>query len=273
MLVIANASDYQSDPLVYRFEVYNDEGLNNLVAQVPALSAGLTSTAWQVDVNLDNNAQYWWRARASDGFNTGSWMATATFYVNETNTPPHAVVIAGPPKGATLRTAQGVLYWFPTTDPDVGDQILTYQIQVDEDPDFVDVQVNAIFDAPVPPPEGEFVTIGRPIHLLDGYESMGMISNYYWRIRAQDSRFSWSAWSAPGQWFIYGVPAPDPYRMEMNANGSLTFYWDVGTENFYVWHSPSLVSQRWDVISGPLDQNQVTLPFTGEEGYYRVSGE
>jgi fibronectin type 3 domain-containing protein len=274
-LIVNNAFDPDFDPLTYRFEVYGDEGLSNLLAQVPAVASGIDRSTWQVDVNLANSQQYWWRCRASDASNTGPWMATATFFINETNSPPGTVLIAGPPKGATLRTAQGTLSWYPTTDPDAGDDIRSYHIQIDPDPAFPAPLVDDANLLVGTAPSGSYWTVSRSLSEMQGWEQLTMISNYYWRIRAQDTRFKWSDWSAPGQWFIYGVPAPDPYRMEMSANGSLTFYWDVGTENFYVWHSPSLVSQNWNVIAGPLDQNQITLgPPTGTtEGYYRVTGE
>ncbi len=53
-----NAIDFQGDPLTYRFEVYADAGLTDLVAQVPAVASGEGTSAWPVDVNLQNNAQY-----------------------------------------------------------------------------------------------------------------------------------------------------------------------------------------------------------------------
>ena len=274
-LIVNNAFDPDFDPLTYRFEVYGDAELSNLLAQVPAVASGIDRTSWQVDVNLPNSQQYWWRGQAFDGSNTGPWMATATFFINETNTPPATVIVAGPPKGATLRTAQGILSWYPTTDPDAGDEIRAYHIQIDPDPAFsaplVDDE-NILVGAA---PSGSYWTVSRSLSEMQGWENLGMISNYFWRIRAQDTRFKWSGWSAPGQWFIFGVPPPDSYRMQMNANGTLTFFWDVGTENFYVWHSSSLAGQNWQVIAGPLDQNQITIvpPTDKGEGYFRISGE
>jgi hypothetical protein len=185
------------------------------------------------------------------------------------------VLIAGPPKGATLRTGQGTLSWYPTTDPDAGDDIRSYHIQIDPDPAFSSPLVDDANLLVGAAPSGSYWTVSRSLSEMQGWKQLAMISNYYWRIRAQDTRFKWSDWSAPGQWFIYGVPAPDPYRIQMNPDGTLSVFWDVGTENFYVWHAPSLHNPNWQVIAGPLDQNQVLIspPGGATEGYFRVSGE
>ncbi|MCB1071104.1 MAG: hypothetical protein KDL31_12175, partial [Kiritimatiellae bacterium] len=274
VLTVGNASDYQSDPLTYRFEVYGDEGLSNLVAQVPSISGGVTSTAWQVDVNLTDNAQYWWRVRANDGSNDGPWMATSTFYVNETNAPPAMVVIAGPPKGATLRTADGNLSWYPTTDPDVGDDVVSYQLQVDEDTGFGSPEIDTTFDAPVLPATSAYLTLSRPLSSFSGWENLGIITNYFWRIRAQDSRFAWSPWTSDGEWFIYGVTPPNTGHMTLNANGSITMQWVVGTEDWYIHWAPSLTG-AWQTVAGPLGINSWTFTPSGgmTQGFYRVSGD
>jgi hypothetical protein len=274
VLEVGNAVDYQSDPLTYRFEIYEDETFMDLVAQIPSVASGATTTQWQVDVNLNDNAQYWWRARANDGTNDGPWMAASTFYVNETNTPPHVMTIAGPPKGATLRTAAGYLSWFPATDADIGDEIVQYHIQISDDPAFATFKVDTQFAAPIPPPSGEYVSINRPLHMLDGYGTLGTISNFFWRIRAQDSRFSWSSWTSGGEWFIYGVPPPNPANFTRNANGSMTLSWDVGTENWYIQWAPA-VTGVWQTIEGPMGVNAWTFTpdSNATSGFYRIYGE
>ena len=51
-LVVENAIDNQSDSLTYAFEVYDDAGLSNLVANVPVIASGSTQTQWTVDTDL-----------------------------------------------------------------------------------------------------------------------------------------------------------------------------------------------------------------------------
>ena len=57
-------------------------------------------------------------------------MPAATFYVNELNNPPLPVDIVSPRHGDLLPTAAALLVWYPTRDPDAGDTIRQYQLQV-----------------------------------------------------------------------------------------------------------------------------------------------
>ena len=143
LLTLQNAIDVQSDSLTYRFEVYGDEALTTLVAQVPAVSGGATTTSWQVDVNLTDHETYWWRARASDGTNTGPWSEAGVFNINESNNPPLPVMVAGPANDSLLIDGNGLLVWFQTFDPDLGDEIRDYQIQIDNDYQFGSPEVDS----------------------------------------------------------------------------------------------------------------------------------
>ena len=104
-----------------------------LVAQVPSVASGVTTTSWQVDVDLPDHAPYWWRARASDGVNTGPWCEAGRFQHQRVQQPPLPVMIASPANDSLLIDGNGLLVWFQTLDPDLGDQVLDYQIQIDND--------------------------------------------------------------------------------------------------------------------------------------------
>ncbi|HUM29159.1 MAG TPA: immune inhibitor A [Thermoanaerobaculia bacterium] len=208
-LEIVNAFDPQFDPLTYRYEVYSDGTLTTLVAQVPAVAEGSGITGWTLDVNLADNAQYWWRCRANDGTLDGPWMETASFYVHETNTPPLTITIAGPPNGATLWGPEGALSWYPTTDPDVGDTIDSYHIQADDDPSFASPEIN---DETLVPPDMLLPqpTIAIDLGSLAGYSNLNSEIKYYWRIRATDSRGLSSAWTNGTHNFIFILDANEP---------------------------------------------------------------
>ena len=47
-LVVNNAIDFQSDPMTYDYQVFDDSGLTNMVAQIPAVAGGIDTTSWTV---------------------------------------------------------------------------------------------------------------------------------------------------------------------------------------------------------------------------------
>ncbi|MBK1828081.1 fibronectin type III domain-containing protein, partial [Haloferula rosea] len=194
ILTTVNAVDPQSDPLTYRFEVYADAALTQLVAQVPAVASGSTTTSWRVDVNLPDNAFYWWRCRADDGDDTGPWSSVASFAVNEINNPPNEVQPVTPLNGGTLYSLTELLIWRTTDDPDPGDSILDYHLEIDDDGDFSSplVTVEGITVSGVPDEAGHLV--GLPLDQLAGIESI-RAGGWLWRIRARDSRFGYGPWS------------------------------------------------------------------------------
>jgi hypothetical protein len=116
-LTVSNSVHAENFSLTYRFEVYSDAGLSNLVAQVPLVSPGASTTSWTVDINLTDNARYWWRCQASYGTNAGPWMPMATFYVNSLGLPPLQVVLAAPATGTVLPDTNALFSWYAGVDP------------------------------------------------------------------------------------------------------------------------------------------------------------
>ena len=277
-LVVTNAIDYQGDPLSYRFEVYADPALTTPVAQVPAVASGPTTTAWTVDIDLPNNAQYWWRCRATDGTNLGPWMATATFFVNETNRPPLAPVIAGPPVGLVLTNLDVLLLWWPSAgDPDEGDRVVSYHLQVADHPSFVSPAINVTDIPAVDLPPGTNWVLSLPLNALPGAQNLVWRTLYYWRIRAQDQRGLSSAWSAVGP-LQYGPPAPRAATLtglRSGPGGQLTLEWTGAAGQIYVEFSPGLNPARWYTVAGPLSGTNWTFePVPGTAaGFYRLRCE
>ncbi len=214
LLTVQNALDVQSDPLTYRFEVYSDEALTAIVAQNPAIAGGSGTTAWRVDVNLPNNTRYWWRARASDGTASGEWSAASDFYVNEVNHAPAIIIQAGPPSGTVFADLTERFVWAATTDPDAGDFITAYHIQVSADAAFTApvISVNDI----VPPASGARGNaeplLSVSLESLAGSASLVPGTLYHWRIRAADNRGAWSAWQATPRTFQYQAAPPGEFE-------------------------------------------------------------
>jgi len=180
----------------YRFEIYSDAALTQLVAQVPAVAQGDGETSWQVDVNLNDHATYWWRCRADDGDDTGPWSEVATFLVNEINNPPNIVNLEAPVNAGVLWSWQDTLVWSTVDDPDPGDVILDYQIEIDDDPTFGSpvVSMEGIEVSGVP--SGSGYLVGLTLEDLVGVGGLDT-GVWYWRVRARDSRFRYGDWSVP----------------------------------------------------------------------------
>lgn len=144
-----------------------------------------------------NHATYWWRCRADDGDDTGPWSDVATFLVNEINNPPNVVDLEAPVNGGALWSFDDSLVWRTVADPDPGDVILDYHLEIDDDPDFGSpvVRVEGILVTGVP--DGVGYLVGLTINDLTA--SNGLASGrWYWRIRARDSRFRYGDWSPVG---------------------------------------------------------------------------
>jgi len=195
-LTVNNAFDFQSDPLSYRFEIYSDAALTQLVAQVPAVAQGAGETSWQVDVNLIDHATYWWRCRADDGDDVGPWSDVATFLVNEINNPPNVVSLEAPVNGGVLWSLQDTLVWRTVADPDPGDVIRDYQIEIDDDPTFASPVVSMEGIEVTDVPDGAGYLVGLKLEDLLGGNDLAT-GTWYWRVRARDSRFRYGDWSLP----------------------------------------------------------------------------
>jgi hypothetical protein len=200
-LTVRNAVDPQGDQITgYRFEVYRDATLTNLVAQVPVVAEGTSYTSWQVDVNLPFEARYWWRARATDiKGNVSDWMTAAVFQVSVSNQPPAAPDIALPAQGDVLADLNELMIWYPAVDPNSGDSVEAYHLQIDDHADFSSPGVDVVdLASPIMSAlsgGSPAAAIIMPLSALTGADGLPRGTNLYWRIRARDRFFAWSAWS------------------------------------------------------------------------------
>ena len=80
-LSVLNGQAASDDLLTYRFEIYSDPNLTDLIASEDDVPEGDILTSWSVPVALENGANYYWRVRANDGELHSSWTATAVFQV------------------------------------------------------------------------------------------------------------------------------------------------------------------------------------------------
>ena len=78
-LALNPSGDPDNDSLAYRYEVFSDAALTNLITD-----GETAATAWTVSIDLADKTRYFWRARAVDEHGLESaWMDTASFFVKD----------------------------------------------------------------------------------------------------------------------------------------------------------------------------------------------
>jgi Chitobiase/beta-hexosaminidase C-terminal domain len=129
-LVIQNSTDPDGDEVTYEFEIYVDEGMTSLLASQADVAESADTTSWSVPQELDDNAWYYWRARATDGIGFSEW-AYGSFFVNRENDPPGSFNISRPEDTTEVDTLAPTLAVSNSTDVD-GDAIAyTFEVYAD----------------------------------------------------------------------------------------------------------------------------------------------
>jgi hypothetical protein len=258
-LVVENATDPQLDPLVYDFEVYEDEAMTIFVtAAGGAVPETDTETSWKVDVPLTENQQYWWRASASDDLAWGPWSDPESFIVNEFNEAPAAPVPLYPVDSETVATADVELSWTGLDDPD-GDA-LTFDVAVWDE----------LLETELTGAEGLSFEDARDVTgswLLD--IELEEDTWYAWQVRATDEHGLAGDWSEPEDFFYdtsnaapEGVVFVDPLDGDVVGTTSPVF---VATEGVDPEGLP--LSYRFEVdLVASFDSEELVgadLPETG----------
>jgi len=277
-LTVSNAIHAENFPLTYQFEVYSDAGLTNLVAQVPLVAAGAGATSWPLDINLGDNARYWWRCRAWYSTNAGPWMPTATFYVNSLGLPPLQVVLASPASASVIPDTNTLFAWYAGVDP-AGDFIQLYDFQVDSAPAFGSPVVNGTLSMSGPVDPLSDVTISVPLGAYAGAQNLQPGVHYYWRVRAQDGHGMIGPWSGDSWYFVLGAAAPvrPVITSFQHVSGSTwVVQWSGPTNNVYLEAVPALSSApAWNTVAGPL--NGASYSFQSATnwttGFYRLRSQ
>jgi len=72
--------DLEDDSLTFTYELYDDSLMSHLLSVSGPDKAG--AATWQVPMVLDGDEDYYWRVRASDGYEDGQWSELASFWVS-----------------------------------------------------------------------------------------------------------------------------------------------------------------------------------------------
>lgn len=188
-LVVESVEHGASADMRYRFEVYGDEGLTELVASGLVLEEGAT-TSFTIDAlalasgaSLEENRTYTWRVQAAlypEGTDYSEWRYSR-FTVDAVQDAPNSPQLAFPKVDSNVDVVTPVLAANATTDPEGG--ALVYEFALFDSGAWNGSTLDtsspiATASGLVPGTDGE-VAWQVPNDLVDG-------SDYYWLVTASD---------------------------------------------------------------------------------------
>ncbi len=127
-LVVTNATSPLGDELSYSFEVFSDEALTTLVTSASGVTEGATESDWVLDVALDEDTRFWWRAAASDAFVTGEWSDAFSLFIDVDGNAPSIPMPVSPLTGEVMAADAQDIVWFDSSSPQ--GQVLTYTVLI-----------------------------------------------------------------------------------------------------------------------------------------------
>jgi len=116
-LIAQNSVYLGGNTLSYFFELYSDIEKSQLVLASDEVSEQQDQTAWLVEINLNENTDYYWRVRSYNGSLYSLW-SDASFFLNSVNESPSAAVISSPVSGTEVDVLTPILRVLNATDPD-----------------------------------------------------------------------------------------------------------------------------------------------------------
>ncbi|MSO56237.1 MAG: hypothetical protein EXQ55_04850 [Acidobacteria bacterium] len=180
-LMIQNADTSGVRTLNYTFEVAADSAFSSIVFKRTGVSAGNVTTTLQLPDALPAGRTYWWRARAEDGANVGSYSKVVSF-------------VAVAPVELGVPTAASPSGTISTTVPEfkvnAGSKSgpfehIVYAVQVANDQAFSSIAWTTVVDE-----SGAETTIAQNYSFLNN-------RTYFWRVQTKDLSDSQavSSWS------------------------------------------------------------------------------
>ena len=191
-LVVQNATTTGVRSLSYTFEVGSDSGFTTKVFARSGVAPGDGKTSVQID-RLEIGRAYYWRARAEDGANTGSF-ATAGFEVYpKAQIDPPALIAPINNADAGSQTPSLSVQNASTVGPVGG---IAYEFQVAPDQAFSHLMAAGIVG------EGTGTTTFNS-------GALSWATTYYWRVRASDGETT-SSWTLVQAFRTPAAPAKPP---------------------------------------------------------------
>lgn len=174
LLSVLNAADPDGDRLSYRFSVFADEAMTDLILVSADLLPGENGvTAWRVTEPLQEGGRYYWQVTAFDPYGLSSASDRFWFDVYVSNLAPSIPELLFPALDAVLGHDYVNLEVTPAIDPE--GQPLTYLFELDK---------VASFDSA--DKQSEQLEVDADGKIIWPLSNLSDEQQYFWRVRAQD---------------------------------------------------------------------------------------
>ncbi|MBN1340027.1 MAG: hypothetical protein JXA03_11930 [Bacteroidales bacterium] len=182
--------DPDGDPVSYYFYHTTDSTWSSDIH----VSAELNVNSYTIPSSLTGGLWYWWKVKAKDAYLSTFSNETRRFAVS---LPPSVPVPIDPFNGAHV-TENDYLVWLLSDDPDVGDYVSHYHLQIDDNADFSSPEIDTTGIST----DGDPTAFAIKINELPGYLTLAN-RLYYWRVSAIDGFGVESNFSDGTNYFIY----------------------------------------------------------------------
>jgi len=129
-LTVSNGEHNPNFTTTYQYQVFSDAAMTVRVTEGLFVTEGNGTTSWDVDIALNDNTHYYWRARASGWILQSDWVSS-TFFVNTVNDAPGQFNISAPQDNVWVKSFTPELS--VTNSTDVDEDKLSYRFEVYSD--------------------------------------------------------------------------------------------------------------------------------------------
>ncbi len=215
-----------------------------------------TNTTYTITDTLSGINHYWWKVAAKDEILTIYSKETWKFTVSLEPSIPDPIL----PLTSDYMTAEDHLVWLTSTDPDIGDEVSHYHLQIDDNNDFSSPEVDVTNiglvrstliskkrkqvdytkkykDMSVLKNKNRDYAYAIQINEIAGYTNLNDNISYYWKVSAIDNYAIEGEFSDGSDNFIYfanGVEMSTVENITTIINGnSIELTWNPVTEDIY----------------------------------------
>jgi hypothetical protein len=210
-------------------------------------SSGITATSLVPQNDLQENAVFYWKVIATDGYDFIPSLSTGVFRVNSRSDPPDSFTLVSPGTNEVVHMSTPTLRWNSTTDPDPGGSIARYEA----------------YYAPYGTPIQDFNLLPAGLATSTVTPALVENGNYEWYVKAFDNT-GLSATTDSRRFTIDRInEPPDPFDLKTPSgpvtntrrpvfsweNAARTEYWEPHTYNLYIGYGKYNFEQGFSTIT------------------------